>query len=129
MLVFAILCDAKVARARMIVVGNVLKKLWKFSDVNLLNIGFLVYLIGYVLFTLIVNGKIFRCSGNEQSCDGTTTIDCEKCASVVLISLALTYVIIFICNVSKALTLQFPLQRHRGRSRSNTRIKTNVTVY
>ena len=112
MLVFAILCDARVPRARMIIAGNVFKTDWKFSNLDLLIIGFLVYLIGYVLFTVITNRKIL-CSGNEQSCDDAASIVCEKCAPVVLISLVLTYVIIFVCNVSSALTLFSPLQRHR----------------
>lgn len=82
-LIFAIISDAKLGRARTIITGNVIKKVLqnRTSQTSFLHVGFVLYLIGYALITTIAVGKTPLCDFNEYNSSIAYPMNSATCAN------------------------------------------------
>lgn len=85
-LIFAVISDAKLGRAKTILIGNVwLKLLYSvLFKTAFFDSGFAFYLIGFAMFTITVSGKTSFCLFNGILNKTGTGIAQEKCASSIL---------------------------------------------
>ena len=81
-LIFAIISDAKLGRARTIITGNLMKKRPHncFSQTQFLHVGFVLYLIGYGLITTIATGKTPLCNFDEGNSSIAYPMNITTCA-------------------------------------------------
>lgn len=87
MFIFAIISDAKWGRAKTIIIG---KKLLYLINFTLFHLGFPLYLIGYILMTLITRNQSPVCPINEIIVTNSSSIFAERCAPLVLSTIVLT---------------------------------------
>lgn len=86
MFVSAIITDAKLERAKMIMFGEILEDFCYDFDCS----GFPLYVVGFTLFTVITKNTTKLCSVNVTHLHAASSIFQENCAPSILPILILT---------------------------------------
>jgi hypothetical protein len=91
-LIFAAISDAKLGRAKTILIGELHERLFKSVVIHtaIFSLGFLLYLIGYALVTTTAQGNTPMCYFNGTEHSSTVSIFHEKCDLSILGSLICT---------------------------------------
>lgn len=83
-LIFAVISDAKLGRAKTILIGkSTIKSLFHRTFFSF-SIGFIVYLIGYVMIILIANKEIHTSICTYSNVTAHTSIFSEQCSGQII---------------------------------------------